>query len=44
MRLFETLPLVDWINRTLRANDRAALIRWLPPTMKCLGWRAAEQP
>jgi Ser/Thr protein kinase RdoA (MazF antagonist) len=44
LRLFQTLPLVDWINRTLRANDRAALKRWLPPTMKCLRKLAAARP
>ena len=42
--LFQTLPLVDWINRTLRANDRDALKRWLPPTMKCLRRFAARGP
>jgi len=42
--LFQTLPLVDWINRTLRANDRDALKRWLPPTMKCLRRLAARGP
>jgi Ser/Thr protein kinase RdoA (MazF antagonist) len=44
LRLFETLPLVDWINRTLRANDRGALKGWLPPTIKCLRRLAADPP
>ena len=32
--LFEAMPLIDWVNRSISSNDQASLKRWLKPTMK----------
>jgi hypothetical protein len=35
--LFEALALLDWVNRSIRNNDRASLKEWLRPTMQRIG-------
>jgi Ser/Thr protein kinase RdoA (MazF antagonist) len=36
LQLFQALPQVDWITRTLRAGDTATLKRWLPQAIACV--------
>ena len=43
VRLLEALALLDWVNRTIRSNDRASLKQWLAPTLKRVSALAADR-